>query len=214
MRIYQIILMISLQSCGQIGEIATNSYRCTMEGELCHAEVTNGTDTEERDHVQGLPGKDGRDGTNGHNGAQGPQGAMGPSGPAGEPIEGPQGPQGVPGVGCSAVQVSNGAVITCGSDVVVILDGEDGQDGEQGPAGQDAPPTAYTVTELIDPCGDQAGFDEVLLRLANGTLIAYYSSGNGNNRVEFLATIGPGNYQTTDSHHCQFMVHTDLSVTW
>lgn len=113
---------------------------------------------------------------------------------------------GAPGVGCSVQDVVNGAIITCGPDSVLILDGTagiDGQNGTDGQDGQDAPPTAYTVTELVDPCGDGPGFDEVIFRLANGQLVAHYAGG-GN--LQFLALLGPGAYRTTDSQACNFTV--------
>lgn len=79
-----------------------------------------------------------------------------------------------------------------------------------GTDGQDAPPTPYTVTELVDPCGDGPGYDEVLMRLANGQLVAHFASG----ALQFLTMIGPGSYATTDQQACQFTVQPDGSVTW
>lgn len=85
----------------------------------------------------------------------------------------------------------------------MILDGADGANGA------DAPPTPYTVTEMIDPCGDQVAFDEILMRLANDQLVAHFSSGS----LEFLTTLPPGNYVTTDGSHCYFTVNSDLSIS-
>lgn len=127
--------------------------------------------------------------------------------PAPSPIPGPPGPQGPAGKdgnSCSIEKLENGAVITCGGTSVVILNGEDGQDGE------DAPPTSYTVTEIINPCGTNGAFDEVILRLANRQLIAHYSGGG----KEFLTIIGPGSYTTTDSAPCSFTVDSNLDVHW
>jgi hypothetical protein len=89
------------------------------------------------------------------------------------------------------------------------LDGADGQDGSNGQDGQDAPPTPYTVVGLVDPCGDQNGFDEVLLRLGNGQLMAHYSAGN----QQFLSILGPGNYVTTDGTSCSFTINNDLTIS-
>jgi hypothetical protein len=78
-----------------------------------------------------------------------------------------------------------------------------GAQGPQGPAGNDAPPTAYTPTALLNPCGDAAGIaDEVLIQLADGTIVASYGSGNA---VRF-ATLTNGNYITTDGDACYFTV--------
>lgn len=137
-----------------------------------------------------------------------------------DPVPGPTGAPGVPGrdgtngkdgkdgASCTSKRVTNGATITCtDGTTVVILDGVNGQDGADG---QDAPPTAYSVVELINPCGDGPGFDEVLLRLANGSIIAHYADGN----KQFLATIGPGNYVTTDGQSCHFTIDSSMGVHW
>ena len=95
---------------------------------------------------------------------------------------GPQGEQGVPGV-----------------------DGLDGTDGQDGQDGKDA------ILEVIDPCGDSEGqFDELLFRLADGTLMVYFEDGSR----RFLTVIGPGNYRTTDRQQCLFAVKENLEVTW
>jgi len=120
------------------------------------------------------------------------------------PVPGPVGP---PGESCTVAPVVGGAIITCGATSTVILNGVDGQDGQNG---QDAPPTAYSVIEVIDPCGTAPGFNEVLLRLANGQILAHYASG----ALQFLALIGPGNYMTTDGKACNFTIHANGSVTW
>jgi hypothetical protein len=111
-------------------------------------------------------------------------------------------------------------VIYCtdGTSVLVLdgIDGEDGAQGEQGEAGEDgtdgadAPISPYSITEAIDPCGSETAYDEVLLRLGNGSLLAHYSDG----AKQHLTVIGAGSYTTTDSTNCVFVVHTDGSVTW
>lgn len=120
--------------------------------------------------------------------------------------DGRDGVDGKDGSSCSVEQVSNGAIITCQDNTTaLILNGEKGEDG------LNAPPTAFTVVELIDPCGDNPDhFDEVLFRLANGQLIAHFSQ----NSLQFLTVIGPGNYRTTDAQSCHFTVTSDLSVVW
>lgn len=112
---------------------------------------------------------------------------------------------GTKGISCSVIQLVNGARISCTDGAeAVVYNGEDGQNGEA------APPTPYTVTEVIDPCGKQATFDEVLLRMSNGDLLAHFANGNN----QFLTTIGAGSYSTTDGTNCYFTVNNDKSVTW
>lgn len=128
---------------------------------------------------------------NGTNGQDGQDGQDGEAGQAGE--------------SCSVARAENGAIISCGTETVVVYDGIDGQDGENGIDGNDA------VVEIIDPCGDNPGkFDEVLLRLPSGELLAYFEDGD----KRFLSLIGAGNYRTTDKQACNFSVDSDLNVSW
>lgn len=159
----------------------------------------------------GPPGTAGVDGLPGADGNQGPTGPSGPAGPVG-----PIGPTGNSGSSCTVTSAIGGALISCTDGTAIVLlngtNGEDGEEGEQGPQGdpgEDAPPTPYTVTEMIDPCGDQTAYDEILLRLANDQLVAHFSSGS----LEFLTVLPPGNYVTTDGTHCVFTVEADLSIT-
>jgi DNA repair exonuclease SbcCD ATPase subunit len=64
------------------------------------------------------------------------------------------------------------------------------------------------ITELVDPCGDGVGFDEVLLRLSNGTLLASVSTSSSALSTR-LSPVPPSDsqvYQTTDSTSCNFKV--------
>lgn len=114
-------------------------------------------------------------------------------------FEGPQGPQGNSGSSCTVYPTDLGNLIECpdGSSVL-IKDGKDGQDGISG------------VISRIDPCGKETTLDEVLLKMTDGTLLAYFQQGN----KRFLAELGPGNYVTTDGTNCNFTVHNDNSITW
>lgn len=161
----------------------------------------------------------------------GPTGPQGPKGDTGE--QGIQGEKGDKGDSCTVLQAVNGAVISCqdGTSVLVLngvngQDGRDGQDGAngrdgvdgaQGPAGPQGPQgpagtsSPYAITSIIDPCGDMPGqFDEILLRLADNTLIAYFEDGNR----RFLGSLGPGSYITTDRQQCRFTVNSDMSITF
>jgi uncharacterized Ntn-hydrolase superfamily protein len=60
-----------------------------------------------------------------------------------------------------------------------------------------------TVSNIIDPCGDDVGyFDEMVLQLSDGTFVAYFE--NGNDR--FITTLPNGNYRTTDHDNCSFSI--------
>lgn len=105
----------------------------------------------------------------------------------------------------------------------VICDGINGEDGEigatgpQGPKGDPgatAPTSPYEVTQVIDPCGDAPGiYDEVFLKMANGTLIASFSDSAAGNNTR-LSVLVPGSYVTTDGSNCHVVVHSDGTVTW
>jgi hypothetical protein len=119
-----------------------------------------------------------------------------------ESVEGIDGKDGKNGESCSVERVENGALITCPNDAIGVFDGEDGEDGIDG---------ANAVLEIIDPCGNNEGhFDEVILRLSTGDLLAYFESGS----KRFLSIIDPGNYRTTDAQRCYFTVTEDLEVIW
>jgi hypothetical protein len=68
--------------------------------------------------------------------------------------------------------------------------------------------TNNTVTELIDPCGDGAGYDEVLLRTSKGDIVAYFESGSARR----LSVLKPGSYATTDGTGCAFTVNSEMKV--
>lgn len=112
---------------------------------------------------------------------------------------------GTPGSSCSTTQTLTGAIISCTDGTTsVIMNGTNGADGIN------APPTAYSIVELLNPCGASGGFDEVLLRTHNNQLIAHFSSGN----LQFLTLLTPGSYRTTDAQNCNFTVHANMTVTW
>lgn len=81
-----------------------------------------------------------------------------------------------------------------GKDGTNGVDGKDGADGQDGEDGQDA------VLEIIDPCGDGPGHDEVLLVMFDGSILAwYYDLG--------LSLLEEGvTYQTTDAQRCRFQI--------
>lgn len=66
------------------------------------------------------------------------------------------------------------------------------------------------VIETQYPCGDASGrFDEAVLKLSSGKLLAYFeSSGN-----RFLTELTPGSYRSTDySPYCYFTVNANNEI--
>lgn len=58
----------------------------------------------------------------------------------------------------------------------------------------------YQIVDVVDPCGDGSGPDEVLVVLANGSVMAWYKN-------KGLALLDPGvRYRTTDKQKCRFEV--------
>jgi hypothetical protein len=71
--------------------------------------------------------------------------------------------------------------------------------------------TRITVAEIIDPCNNNVGYDEVLIRLSDNSLIAYFESGSN----RFLTKLTPGSYRTTDTPpYCYFTVNSNLDIVW
>lgn len=169
--------------------------------------------------------KNGKDGTTvvgpqGVSGSQGNEGSQGSRGSVGE-----TGAQGVKGSSCSINQLANGAIITCtDGTMATILNGTQGVQGDtgtqgdtgaqgsqgaQGSAGSDAPQSAFQIIQVIDPCGTQPGFNEVLLKTADGHLLAHYADGT----KQFLTLLTPNSYVTTDFTPCYFIVNSDYSIS-
>lgn len=106
----------------------------------------------------------------------------------------------------SPTEVTSSAEVCNGLNGVNGQDGSDGVDGVDGTNGLDAPPTAFTPVGLVDPCGDAPNtYDEVFLRLSNGTLLASFSQNASGLNTRFSVLV-PGSYSTTDGDNCTFSV--------
>ena len=110
-------------------------------------------------------------------------------------VPGPQGPAGADGSSCSVNQLETGAVILCEDGTSsFITNGEDGEDG------------ASSLVEIIDPCGPETTFDEVILvyEIEGAPIfIAYFESGS----KRYLTSLVEGiNYRTTDGTKCDFKI--------
>lgn len=59
------------------------------------------------------------------------------------------------------------------------------------------------IVRTIDPCGDNVNqFDEILVEMSNGDIIAYFEQGG----KRFLTVLTNGNYRTTDRQSCNFSI--------
>lgn len=101
---------------------------------------------------------------------------------------------------------------------VQVCNGENGQTGAMGQAGVDGHDgtntsiTPFTPIAILDPCGNKPGvYDEVFLKLNNGTILASFSdNANGNNTRWSVLTAG--NYISTDGSFCYFSVDASGSL--
>ncbi len=88
--------------------------------------------------------------------------------------------------------------------------------GNHGQNGSDAVTPSYSPVAAIQPCGPGGGFKEVLLRLANGQVLASLSNNTAGDMTR-LAFLPDGTYTTTDSASCQFSISTagaQRSISW
>lgn len=90
--------------------------------------------------------------------------------------------------------------------------GDSGAQGAQGSAGTDAVLPAYSIVNIIDPCGNHPSIvDEVLLILANGQVLVSFSE-NANGKNTRFSILPPGTYATTDGSGCVFTLNADGTV--
>lgn len=115
---------------------------------------------------------------------------------------------------CSVTRISESEVrLTCpdGTSEVIAngtngLNGTDGTNGTNGVDGQNG--ADGQGVEIIDPCGAESriGFDEVLIRLPDKTIIAYFKFDS----YEHLIRLLPGRtYVTTDDTQCEFKIDSE-----
>lgn len=85
--------------------------------------------------------------------------------------------------------------------------------GQQGAA---ATASAYSAAEVIMPCGNSVSYKEVLLRLANGQVLAAFSD-NISGLNTRLSLIPDGTYMNSDGSQCVFSLSTQgqtRSISW
>jgi Collagen triple helix repeat (20 copies) len=178
-------------------------------------------------------GKSGPQGLVGQPGPKGDVGAPGKDGSKGDTGErgdtGQKGDTGLNGHSSVVLMIANNVDCVNGGQTILTaldtndnlqLDTEDANiqtalvcNGLDGEAGSDAPPSPFSTVEIIDPCGDHPNaFDEVFLKMANGTLLASFSE-NANGKNTRFSVLTDGFYITTDNTGCQFSVNNGI-VTW
>jgi hypothetical protein len=62
-------------------------------------------------------------------------------------------------------------------------------------------PNELNIVELIDPCGNETAYDEIIVRLSDNALMVFFSQNGGR-----LSLIDVGTYVTTDGTNCTFKV--------
>lgn len=104
--------------------------------------------------------------------------------------------QNVNGSSCTTSQVPEGALVECTDGTsALVSNGVNGLNGTN------------SIVNIIDPCGDGAGPDEVLLIMDNGQVVAWYQNLG-------LSVLQPNQqYQTTDTQQCRFQVDINGNVT-
>lgn len=171
-----------------VGEI----LGCTLAGNGCDDGRTGATGLT---GAVGLNGTNGTNGTNGSNGSNGLDGADGSSCSVSSIVPTP------------LVAPNGGARITCtdGTDALLL-------NGSPGTNGTNAPPTPYSVVQVVKPCPTIGGsFPEVLLVMQDRSILASASANNGKDTR--LALLTPGTYSTTDGRSCTFTVGAS-TISW
>lgn len=152
---------------------------------------------------KGNTGDTGAKGDTGDTGAQGAKGDTGDKGDKGDTGE----------TGAKGDTGDTGATGATGSKGDKGDKGDTGATGATGPAGSSGTPAGYTPVAVVDPCGASGGYDEVLLVLANGQILASFSDKANGENTRF-SLIKPGSYVTTDGTNCYFNVDSNNNVTW
>jgi len=205
-KLASLLFFFLMTACGAIDNIP-----CYVDGIKCHEEQGPPQSTETTVEKTVIV-----------KGSVGPRGNTGATGSP-STIPGPKGDVGDSGSSCSILDTAYGADITCGIETIAIFDGSDGNDGIAGTScsildtlagatifcgldsvaildGEDGADAPFAISEVVDPCSDGPGHDEVILVFATGEWVAWYV-GLG------LSILTPGaTYQTSDAQACIFTV--------
>jgi len=66
----------------------------------------------------------------------------------------------------------------------------------------------HSIEQLVDPCGKQGVYDEVLIKTGDNKVIAYFEQGNKRS----LIVLPAGNYKTKDGTNCHFSVDNEGNI--
>ncbi len=140
---------------------------------------------------------------------------------------GDQGAQGTPGIPVSIISApaspaqcpTGGTVVTVGSNINILCNGNqgpsgaNGNDGATGPRGdQGSPGVDTTPIQVIQFCPGLTVYPSAFLEIGliiDGKLYAVYSANDG-----FLTQIPPGNYHSNAiGSACNFTVNLDLTIS-
>lgn len=93
------------------------------------------------------------------------------------------------------------SIIGCGGveykERIEPIKGEDGQNGIDGRDGKDG---ESSIINIVDPCGDGPGPDEVLLVMQDGSVLVWYQN------IGFSILLEDAIYRTTDQQACEFKI--------
>lgn len=126
------------------------------------------------------------------------------------------GTDGLDGSACSVAldTAGLGSLISCSDGTsAFIRNGQDGANGEDGKDGTNGTDGLDAVLEVIDPCGSETtqGFDEVLLVLSSGDILAHLSDGDNQH---FVVVQRNRKYITSDGTQCSFEVTADGEIKY
>lgn len=174
-------------------------------------------------YMPGVDGRDGRDGSNGRDGSKGDKGDTGQAGTSckarqvqggvnvecgdNEPVfisDGIDGIDGANGSGCVVLNLDpslelpyGGVLMSCGESTALIRNGI-----------SEVPSSQVNVLGVVNPCGVNGPWDEVLLRLDSGDLVALYAENGSALRSRLVFVRDDVNLETTDGYHCKFRLST------
>lgn len=167
--------------------------------------------------VVGEKGDKGEQGSSGSNGQTGTQGASGTNG-----TNGTNGFNSLVSIVASTACTNGGTTVLVGLDtnrnnsldVLEVSASADVCNGTNGTNGTNAPPTPFSPVGLINPCSDAPGlWDEVFIKLSNGTVLASFSDNISGYNTRFTVLVA-GTYSTTDGDNCVFTIDNTGTITY
>ena len=188
------LLALTLSACaGPVGFVVVHNNPCSVEATASGAVIKcpDGTQVPIQNGSKGIDGTNGLNGSNGHSAVL---------------------------TTTPATSCANG-----GTTILMATDSNDNGSFDVSDAGissatvcngENAPPTPFSPVALLEPCGDAPGiYDEVLLRLSNGTVLASFSDNAAGANTRF-SLLGAGTYTTTDGDSCTFTLDSSGNLTY